>query len=67
MAKNEDGLTGLRLTRRYGESIALENENGEVSYVTVLKSPGRRVKLVIDAPKTVKIKRVELGNLYEDG
>lgn len=46
----------LVLTRKAGESIVIGNK----IRITIKKIQGKRVRLIIDAPKDVSIKREEL-------
>lgn len=46
----------LVLTRKTGESIVIDNK----IRITIRKIQGKRVSLIIDAPKDVSVKREEL-------
>lgn len=46
----------LVLTRRRGESIVI----GDLVVVQVLETRGRRVRLSIDAPREIRIRRAEV-------
>lgn len=50
----------LVLTRRIGEKIIIENDDGTTSDVTVLGVKGCQVKMGVDAPKTAGIYREEV-------
>jgi carbon storage regulator len=52
----------LVLSRRVGETIAIDNN----VYVTVLEVVGNRVRLGIEAPKSVHIDRMEVRNRQKE-
>lgn len=53
----------LALTRNHGEALVLDTSDGPVS-VLVSILPGSEVKLVIDAPRSVRIAREEIAAPY---
>lgn len=57
--------THLILSRKEKEAVELTTESGEQITVTVEQIIGNRVKLGFKAPRTVAIKRTELGGRDE--
>lgn len=50
----------LVITRKLGECIIFQDENGTTITLTVTKRPGEQMRFVIDAPPSVKVLRSEL-------
>jgi carbon storage regulator len=48
----------LVLTRRHGESIMI---GGDI-LITILKSRGQQIRIGIEAPKAIKVRRSEVYN-----
>jgi carbon storage regulator len=53
----------LVLTRRHGESIKI---GGDI-LITILKSRGQQIRIGIEAPKAIKVRRGEVYNLTNSG
>jgi len=53
----------LSIQRTHGEALVLDTSDGPIS-ILVAVLPGSRVKLAIDAPRSVRIAREEIAAPY---
>jgi sRNA-binding carbon storage regulator CsrA len=58
---------GLVVTRRRGETVVLTLEDGRQIYVTLVETVGARARLRVEAPKSIRVNRAEVEELYGAG